>query len=243
SQERMSYRLALDSDGAESNTLLSAFTAAKNQLYGPLFVDTDLAGKTDDPGLESLTGRVQFAVHPGKIKDVSLLQLTIEKLGTFGEAALLAAALDKPSRMKKLERYYGDEFRELAGTFDVARGWARTNDLRLVYDGYRVDLAGGLRLRDLGLDFAGTLTFDKEVDEALAGSASTPVEPERRTIELASIKGTVSDPKVNLSSKAVRSWVAGYSRAKYQDKIDEKLGKELGGDVGDLVEGIFGKKR
>lgn len=247
SQKRMGYHLKLDSDGAESNTLLSAFTAAKDQLYGPLFVDTDLTGKTDDPGLQSLAGHVQFGVHPGKIKDVSLLQLTVQKLGTFGEAALLFTALDKPSRMKKLERYYGDEFNELAGTFDVAGGWARTNDLRLVYPSYRVDLKGGLRLRDLGLDFKGTLTFDKEVDAALAEGSDATATSEKRTIELASITGTLDDPKVGLSSGAVRSWVGGYTgkqlRDKYQDKVDEKLGKDLGGDVGDLVEGLLGGKK
>jgi hypothetical protein len=247
SQDEMGYRLALDSDGAESNTLLSAFTAVDDQVFGPLFVDTDLTGRTGDPRFETLAGRVAFAVRPGKLKGISPLQLTIAKLGTFGEAALLAAALDKPERAKKIDRFYGDEFEELAATFDVAGGWARTRDLRLVYPSYRLDLTGGIRLRDQRLDFTGILTLDKEVDEALADGSSGQVEPEKRVIELAEVKGTLAEPKIGLSSRTVQGWVGGYAgrkvRDKYQEKIDEKLGEQLGGDVGELVEGLFGGKR
>ncbi|MBW2316275.1 MAG: hypothetical protein JRH10_19085, partial [Deltaproteobacteria bacterium] len=216
--DRKAYRLALDSDGAEANTLLSAFTAVDDQVFGPLFVDTDLTGMTADPRLETLAGRVAFAVRPGKIEDVSILRLTIEKLGTFGEAALLAAALDKPSRAKKIERYYGDEFEELAGTFEIINGWATTNDLRIVYDGYRVDLDGRMRLRDRRLKFTGTLTLEREVDDALASASDAEGDPEAadakppRVIELAEVKGTLDDPKVSLSSKTVRSIVGSQTR-------------------------------
>jgi len=251
-QERPRYRLAVDSDGAETNTLLSAFSDVDDQVFGPLFVDLDLAGRTADPTFEALSGRVVFAIRPGKIEGVSPLQLTVAKLGTFGEAALLAAALDKPARAQSIERYYGDEFEELAGTFDVAGGWARTRDLRLVYDGYRMDLAGGLRLADQRLDFSGTLTLEPRVDEALAGAATEgtgepAAPPEPRVIRLAEVKGTLADPKIDLSSSVVRSWVGGYTgkklRDEYQEKIDEKLGEQLGGEVGDLVEGLLGGKK
>jgi len=250
SQDRMRYRLALDADGAETNVLASAFTALDDQIYGPLFLDTDLTGRTGDPEFETLAGRLDFAVRPGKIEGVSPLQLTVAKLGSFGEAALLAAALDKPERGKKIERYYGDEFEELAGTFDLAGGWARTRNLRLVYDGYRVDLVGGYRVADQRLDFQGTLTLEPEVDEALADAAAEggdAAPPEPRVIELAEVRGTLDDPKIDLSSRTVRAWVGGYTgrqlRDKYQDKLDRKLGEELGGEVGDLVEGLFGGKK
>jgi hypothetical protein len=242
------YRVTLAADGAEANTLLSAFTAVDGRLYGPLTLDTDLSGRTGDARLETVSGRMAFAIRPGRLKDVSLLEQTVNRLGMFGEAALLAAGLKEPERMKKMERYYGDEFQELAGTFQVAQGWARTQDLRLVYDGYRVDLKGGLRLFDRRLDFAGTLTMDREVDETLAdASGEAAAEPRQRVIELAEVKGTLDDPKVGLSSSTVRGLVGSYAgskvRRKYQDKLDETLGEGAGDQVGDLVEGLFGGKR
>jgi len=249
SQPQRSYRIALGSDGAEANTLLSAFTAVDDRMYGPLFLDTNLTGRTGDPKLESLSGRMSFAIRPGRLKGVSLLEKTVGRLGSFGEAAMLVASLEQPERMKKMERFYGDDFQELAGTFDVAKGWARTRDLRLVYDSYRVDLRGGIRLHDRALDFSGTLTMDREVDETLAdasGAAAGGAE-RQRVIELAEVKGTLDSPEVDLSSRTVRAWAGGYAgekvRDKYQEKLDEKLGGELGGEVGDLVEGLFGGRK
>jgi len=246
-QPQRSYHLALGADGAEANTLLSAFTAVRDRVFGALSLDTDLSGRTGDPQLETLAGHLRFAIHPGKIKDVSLLRLTVQRLGTFGEAALLAAALDKPARLEKIERFYGDSFEELAGSFDVAKGWARTRDLRLVYPSYRVDLQGGIRLRDRRLDFSGTLTLDRDVDEALAGASGGTAAERPRVIQLAEVQGTLDSPRVGLSSHTVRAWVDDYAGGKIRDevqgKLDDKLGKELGGDVGDLVDGLFGGRR
>jgi len=106
-----------------------------------------------------------------------------------------------------------------------------------------------MRLRDRRLKFTGTLTLEREVDDALASASDAEGDPEAadakppRVIELAEVKGTLDDPKVSLSSKTVRSIVGSQTRKKYQRKLDEKLGEELGGEVGDLVEGLFGKKR
>jgi hypothetical protein len=250
SQPERSYQLSVDSDGAEANNLLSTFTAVDDRLYGPLFLDTKLAGRTGDPKLDSLAGRMSFAIHPGRLKGVSLLEKTVGKLGAFGEAALLVASLKQPERMRKMERFYGDDFQELGGTFDVRNGWARTSDLRLVYDSYRVDLRGGLRLHDRALDFSGTLTMDREVDDTLreaSGATAAGTAERQRVIELAEVKGTLDDPEVELSSRTVRAWVGGYAgeklRDKYQEKLDEKLGGELGGEVGDVIEGLFGGRK
>lgn len=242
------YRLALGADGAETNTLLSAFTAVEDRVHGPLTLDTQLAGRTGDPGLRSLTGHVDFAIRPGRIKGVSLLEETVGRLGTFGEAALLVGALKAGDEMRKMERFYGDDFQEAAGRFDVRDGWAHTNDLRIVYDAYRVDLTGRMRLADRRLDFRGRLTIEEEVDATLAdASAGESPEPKRRVIELAGVKGTLDDPEVDLSRQVVQSWVGGYTarelREKYQEKLDEKLGEDLGKDVGDLVEGLLGGGR
>lgn len=252
SHDVLRYQLALGAQGAESNTLLSAFTAVDDQVYGPLRLDTDLSGRTGDPRLESLRGRVAFGIQPGRLKDVSLLEQTVNRLGGFGEAALLVAGLKEPERMKKMERYYGDEFEELAGSFQVADGWARTQDLRLVYDGYRVDLAGGLRLFDQALDFSGKLTLEREVDETLSDASADaapaePAEPRQRVIELAKVRGTLDEPEVELAASTVRSLVGSYAgskvRRKYGDKLDEKLGEGAGEQVEELLEGLFGGRK
>lgn len=250
SRDVQRYQLTLGADGAESNTLLSAFAGLNDQLHGPLKLETDLRGRTDDAKLEHLNGRLAFAITPGKLTGVSLLEQTVNRLGTFGEAALMAAALKKPDKAKKLERFYGDEFEELAGSFTVDEGWARTNDLRLVYDGYRVDLKGGLRLFDQRLDFSGKLTLEREVDETLADASGGEVPTETReprVIQLASVTGTLDDPKVGLAPGTVENLVGGYARSKYrrkyQDKLDEKLGEGAGAEIGNLVDGLFGGKR
>ncbi|NNL67096.1 MAG: DUF748 domain-containing protein [Myxococcales bacterium] len=250
SRDVMSYRLTLGADGAETNTLLSAFAGLDDQVHGPLTLETDLRGRSDDEKLENLNGRLAFTITPGKLTGVSLLEQTVNRLGTFGEAALMAAALKQPEKAKKLERFYGDEFEELAGTFTVNQGWARTKDLRLVYDGYRVDLAGGLRLFDQKLDFSGQLTLEREVDETLADASGGEVPAETReprVIQLASVTGTLDDPKVGLAPGTVEDLVGGYARSKYrrkyQDKLDEKLGEGAGAEIGNLVDGLFGGKR
>ncbi len=249
SKERMRYKVRLGADGAETNTLLSAFAGVSDQVFGPLQFATDLSGVTGDEKLEDLTGRVAFEVTPGRWKDVSLLEQTVLRLGDVGEAALLVATLKKPERAKKMERYYGDEFEALAGTFDVAQGWARTEDLRLVYDGYRVDLAGGLRLFDQLLDFTGKLTLKPEVDQNLADASGEPEpgESRERVIELARVKGTLAEPDVEISSAEARSLAGSYARSKvrrkYGEKLDEKLGEGASEQVGELIEGLFGGKR
>jgi uncharacterized protein involved in outer membrane biogenesis len=242
------YRLSLDADGAETNTLLSAFSSVEDRVFGPLFLDTKLSGVAGDEDLSELAGRVSFAIRPGRLKGVSILEETVGRLGTFGEAAMLVAGLQAGDKVKKMERFYGDDFQEAAGIFDVRGGWARTDDLRLIYDNYRVDLTGRMRLADRRLDFRGRLTIDEEVDEALADASDgeTP-EPRQRVIELAAVKGTLDDPDVELSSQVVRSWVGAYTasklRRKYQEDLDERLGEDLGGEVGDLVEGLLGGRK
>ena len=112
-----------------------------------------------------------------------------------------------------------------------------------------MELPKGLTLKTLHQQisaFAQTYEQGDELREILENPFFGDAE-RKRVIELAGVKGTLDEPKVNLSSKTVRAWVGGYSgrqvRDKYQDKLDEKLGKELGNEVGDLVEGLFGGKR
>jgi len=111
--------------------------------------------------VETEYGQLRIDVGKGQLKGVSLLRTTFERLGAVGEAALLLGALRGG---KTLQRFYEDEFESITGTFHLAGGRARTDDLRLVYRHYTADLRGSFGL--------------------ILGTASAPPEPKsRRSIQ------------------------------------------------------------
>ncbi len=243
------YRLSLGTDRASTNALLSSFTSVKDTVFGPLTLRSDLSGPLDDDPVQSLRGGLRFQIDEGRIKGVSLLRDTMGTLATFGEAALLVAAVRGSSKAGRLQRFYGDEFEQVSATWNIQNGIARTDDLLLAYRNYRVELAGTLGLADQRLDFTGRMLINEEVDQALSEAASngsaTPARP--KVIPLAGVTGTISNPKVDLSPRAVTGLVQSYTasrvRNKFQEKLDDELGAPLGEAAGDLLEGILGGGR
>jgi hypothetical protein len=225
-------------------------TEKQDPLQGPLELHGALAGPLDSDGslAEALEGTVRFHIEPGRLKGVSLLEKAFQRLGSVGEAALLAGRLEGG---RTLQRFYEDEFQWLGGTLRIARGLARTDDLRLVYRNYTVDLRGAVRLLDQQLDLRGELTIDEEIDGAIASEGADGQKPptgRSRVIPLARVTGTLESPRVEITDDAVLRFAARYAterkREKWEREIDERLGEGAGSQVIDVLDGILrGKPR
>jgi hypothetical protein len=228
------YRVAVVTEEAEANRTLTAFLAKPDTLYGPLSLDSALAGPLSGDFLASTKGKLGFKIVDGKLVGVSLLESVFER---FGAAGGVAVALGQAVGGKDLQRFYGDAFEELSGTLDVADGIARTSDLVFRYQGYDVRLRGKIGLADLSLQMSGELTLREEIDTALAEELGVKGHtPRQRVIPLASLTGTLDAPKVRLGSDTVARFAAAYAADAYVGKAREEIEKELGEGAGELVD-------
>ncbi len=243
------YRVGARAEGADANALVTALAGKKDVLYGPLAFQSDLSGPVGgpEPALEAIQGQARLEIGKGRLRGVSLLRGAMERLASFAEAAILLGAL----KSQRLQRFYGDEFESVSGTFRLGQGRARTNDLTIVYRGYTADLVGSFGLVDGALDMTGKLTISEEVDQALVQAAlesgAAPPEPKKKVIPLARVGGTLGSPRVDLSPQAVASLASTYAlgrrREKLEQKIDETLGTGSGKEILDTLEGILGGRR
>jgi hypothetical protein len=234
-----------EADGLESSDLIALFSEKKDTLQGPMELRGSLgsflgAGR---PLAETVGGTVRFRIEPGRLKGVSLLEKTFQRVGSVGDAALVAG---KAKGGRTLQRFYDDEFQYLGGTLRIGSGLARTDDLRLVYHNYTVDLRGSVALAEQRLDLRGRLTIDEEVDAAIAsqGAAGQKSKPaDSRVIPLARVTGTLDSPRVEITDEAVIRFAALYAtherRGEWQDKIDEYLGEGEGAKVLDALDGLL----
>jgi len=224
----------------ESNNVFSLVDAMRDAVFGALALDVNLGlplgGPTaDQPALERLAGNFSFQIGGdeagGMLKGVSLLQQVFNRFGTLGHAALLALPA---KRGKPLDEYYSEQFRVAAGSFQIANGEARTNDLHIEHEKYRTNLHGGVRLTDLTLDMRGEVVIGPELDAALSGAS----QGRSRTIPLARVGGTVTDPTIALRDEDVSRFVAQY--AFDNEKLGKKIDKALGAGASDLLRDMLG---
>jgi uncharacterized protein YhdP len=242
------YRVKVGANAVDAKALVNAFSARKDVFEGPLTLESDFAGPLGggEPIVRTLSGNARVDVGRGRLRGVSLLQGAIDQLGAVGQAALAAGKLEGG---KTLQRFYEDEFESIGGTFVVANARATTNDLKLVYRHYTVDLRGGLGLEDQAIDMTGKLTIDADVDAAVANHAAggDATGAGGRVIPLARVTGTLSAPKVSVTAEAATAFLASYAlgrrREKLESKIDEKLGKGAGRDVMNALDSLLGGKK
>lgn len=241
-------RLRLASEGADAGKLVAGLSGKPSTLEGPLTLTGDVNAPLSDPDalLRALSGNLALGVTPGRLRGVSLLRSTFDALGSAGRAADLLGG----KKRERLERFQKDAFETLAGSFQIADGRARTEDLRLVYSDYQVDLRGVLGLLDRSLDFTGRLTLFEALDLALAEGTSDapPARGVKRELPLAAVKGTLDAPRVVIAPEAALQFAAAYygggeRREKLERKLDERLGEGSGKQVIDLLDSVLGGGR
>jgi hypothetical protein len=246
---RPAAELRLQGSGVDSGKLMAGLAGRGDVLQGPLTVDALLGAPLGADPLQQLAGTVRFDIKPGRLQGVSLLRSTFDQLGSIGEAALLAGQLKGG---KTLQKFYGDQFEELGGTLRVAGGIARTDDLHLDYENYRVDLHGSVGLADQKLDMAGKLTIFEKIDAALSGTeqlaAGGAQRAVQRTIPLAHVGGTLSAPQVSITPQTAVAFAANYaagskSGQKLIQSLDKQLGPGGGQQVLDTLDAILGGKK
>jgi hypothetical protein len=188
-------------------------------------------------------GKIRFDIGQGQQRGVSLLRSTVEQFGELGNVAL---ALGQKKGGSTLQKFYEDTFESVGGTFVLANGVAKTDDLNLRYEDYIVDLVGVLGLLDESINAKGKLTILPEVDEALAEAAGAEeAKGEARVIPLAEVRGTLSEPKVVLTRKTVVGLLTTYSSAgekltEFERDLDEALGEGAGKAARGLLDSILG---
>lgn len=259
--DRPRYRLRGGTEKANLEALLRAFSGEAGSLSGALTSTIDVEGPLDDDRdfFETVGGESRLDIRDGRMRGVSLLRGSLDRLGAVGAAAQLLGSLKGG---QTLQRFYEDTFESITGTFRLGGGKARTDDLQLVYRHYTVDLRGAYGLVDDALDFTGKLTIDRELAVALApqaagsapstGSADAGATPapvadvpvERRVIPLAHVGGTLESPRVDISRDTAVAFATalttGARRTKLEQKIDERLGEGAGKEVLGTLEGILG---
>jgi len=122
----------------------------------------------------------------------------------------------------------------------------------LTYPDWGAQLEGPIRLSDLALDLKGHLTIGEKLDAALARAFGTHsgYTPQKRTIELASVRGQVGAPKVQLAGTSIAQIAAAYAGQAQAEELKKRVEKQLGPGSGELVDqglevlkGVFGGKK
>jgi hypothetical protein len=197
-----SYRLRVQTEQADTNRIVSAFSANDDKLHGPLDLLADLNGSFDGSRsfAEALAGHVRFEIAPGRLRGISILEATFRRFDQTGALGFLKV-LKLPGRQAPvapgLKRYYGEHFDSLEGTLEIRGGQAHTPDFQLVTPTYQFALRGLIRLADLGLDSEGELVLGEELTGSIAGLVGLPKMPlvQKVVIPIPKLGGTLTDPK------------------------------------------------
>src|SRR5262249_54888323 len=243
-----SYEVAFETKGADTNALLAGYAKQPDRLIGPLDAKGVLRGTVsgDKPLLDALSGDLALDIERGRIAGASLLEAV---LGAFG-----ARVVDTVRQQggKDWERFTSDQFDSLRGTLRIAEGRIVTEPVSLTYPDWCAQLEGPIRLADLALDLSGRLTIKPTLDAVLARAfgAHRDYVPVERVVDLASVRGEVGSPKVQIAGSAVANLAVAYAGHIERDQLKKKLEKELGPGSGEIVDqglgvlqGILGGKK
>jgi hypothetical protein len=242
------YEVSFETKGADTNALLTGYANQHDRLIGPLDLKGALRGTTSGGTslLDALSGNLGLDIVGGRIVGVSLLEAV---LGSFGSR--IADALRQQGG-KDWERFTSDQFESLRATLHIADGRVLTEPIALTYPDWGAELEGPIRLADLALDLRGRLTIKETLDAALARAfgARDGYAPKTRVVDLASVRGELGAPKVQITGSAVATLAAAYAGQVEREELKKRIEKELGPGSGEIVDqglevlqGVFGGKK
>jgi len=233
----------LDTKSADARALLEALTGKPDLLEGPATIAADLAGPFDATALAGVAGGIDLAVGAGRIPGVSPLRAAVDGLAGHSESARL---IDRKRAEVSLAPYLGDHFESITGHFAVGGGRARTDALVLRYPGYQLELRGSVGLADQSLDLAGRIALEEKVLTALAERPPEEAGGGTRVIEVARVRGTAEQPKLEIDRAGALAFAATFALAQRREKLERKLDKQLGdgsgGAILDALDQLLGKK-
>ncbi|HEY5656197.1 MAG TPA: AsmA-like C-terminal region-containing protein, partial [Myxococcota bacterium] len=241
------YEVDTRMDAVDANALVTAFAGKPDTLQGPLSLKGSYRGALH-PGqsaLEALNGEVALDIEKGRLAGVSLLQATFAQLGALGSLGAVALDAGRLFGGRDLQRFYGDEFESIRARLRIVDGVIHAEPLTLLYSAYGAQLTGTLHLSDLSLDMQGRLNIYEDVDASIARNAGArSYQPSSRSIPLASVRGTLDAPKVQVAGRSGLDFATGYAKSLYGEQLkgilDKELGKDAGRAIGGVLEGILG---
>jgi hypothetical protein len=226
--DSLRYTSDLKVTKVQANDLISAFTPAKNLIYGELNSQLDLAGVRagQAPPLALLNAIGDATVADGYLAVRGPLVPIMKQLG------LLSTSTDRL------------DFQKLSTALRIESGRVKLSDANLKSGKYGDFLLSG----SVGLD--GSIDYDVH---ALLPKRFTPPEllAQKELLNLVAdssgrvpldfaITGSVSNPKVKLDLRKLQSQVADRAKSQLQAQADSALKKATGQATGKL-EGELGK--
>jgi hypothetical protein len=228
------YEVSFETSGADTNALLAGYAKQPDRLLGPLNLKGALRGTRSGETslLDALSGDIALDIDHGRIVGVSLLEAV---LGSFGSR--IADAVREQGG-KDWERFTSDQFESLRAALQIADGRILATPITLTYPDWGAELEGPIRLADLALELKGRLTIEETLDGAIARAfgARSGYVPQTRVVDLASVRGSLGEPKVQITGSAVATLAAAYVGQTEREELKKKIEKELGPGSGEIVD-------
>jgi hypothetical protein len=220
-------RVTVAARGVEAAHLLAALGGPGDKLEGPLELDADVGGSmAGGDTLSRLAGTVRFAIRPGVLHGVSILEATLGALDRAQTGLLRPLGMPGRRLHPDLERYSGDRFESMSATLAIEGGAARTQDFRLVATGYVFTMRGTIRLADLGLDAQGEIALGEGLTGTLLGLVGGGRRGPGLVIAIPRLRGTLTDPQPTVDASVFWRSLAGSAQS-----VGEGVMRGLGGLV------------
>ncbi|MDG2051941.1 MAG: DUF748 domain-containing protein [Myxococcota bacterium] len=184
-----------------------------NVLYGPATLNAQISGSGSSLGTEaaffdSFNGEFNLEMgqaipgveEGGRIVGFSLLSSLFDGLGKYSQITRVTRLL-LGDKTPDLTGVTDDSFEKARLISKVENGVCVIEKARIVESSYAANLVGNIRLADLSLDLRGKI----ELGEAAAAALGARAKDGEIVVPVAHIRGTLDDPKVDVSESAVLS--------------------------------------
>ena len=188
--------------------------------------------ETRAAGLETLGGKGQIAIRPGRIQGFSLAKQVMGSLAAVPALALAAKGKD-------LSKYESEEFDHLTADYTIADGRVHTDNLELAYQDMTAYLHGSDRpLRPRAGSVSGKVVITKNADAQLAGTGRA----KERTIPITQVSGTYDSPRARARREGGRRHrpTPTWATSSVKKKLDKALGPGAGEAVQSVLDGLLG---
>jgi AsmA protein len=219
----------------QAGALLDDLQNGQGQISGNANITVDLS-IADASSLQtmqrSMNGPVNFDFRNGAYKGFNL-----------GAKLRQAQAMLKGQTPPPSDETAQTDFSELSGQVKLADGVANILDLTVKAPLLRVSGTGSVGILDKALD----VRLETSVVGTTTGQGGKELEQLRGLTLPVTVKGNAMQPQVGIDAKAMASALAKKEGSKLVEKnsekiqkaVEEKLGKEAGGQAVDLLKGLF----